>query len=84
MDFLEKLKEVKAKFDNINVQLADPENLNDQRVLVNSKRKTMANLDPYIQVFESKYDFISNLSILDLLFNKGPSALEYLQHQKFI
>ena len=32
----------------------------------------------YIQVFESKYGFIPNLSILDLLFNEGPNAISYL------
>ena len=60
----------------------NPKNFEDQRYLVNSKRKTMADLDPYIQVFESKYSYISNLSVLDLLFNKGPSALDYLKDQK--
>jgi hypothetical protein len=37
------------------------------------------NPTPYYQVFESKFGFIPNLSILDLLFNVGPSALEILQ-----
>ncbi len=32
----------------------------------------------YIQVFESKNDFIPNLSILDLLFNEGTNAEDYL------
>lgn len=32
----------------------------------------------YIQVFESKYGFIPNLSILDLLFNEGPNAISFL------
>ena len=32
----------------------------------------------YDQVFENKFGFISNLSIIDLLFNLGPESSEYL------
>lgn len=35
---------------------------------------------PYYQVFEAKYGFIPNLSIVDLLFNMGPESLLVL-HQ---
>jgi hypothetical protein len=61
-----------------------PEDYNDQRHLVNSKRKSAVNLEEYIQVFQAKYGYISNLSILDLLFNTGPSALGYLDSQTLI
>jgi len=33
---------------------------------------------PYTQVFEEKFGFIPNLSILDLLFNEGPNAYTFL------
>ena len=33
----------------------------------------------YMQVFESKFGFISNLSILDLLFNEGNQSRAYLE-----
>ncbi|PLX06262.1 MAG: hypothetical protein C0596_17460 [Marinilabiliales bacterium] len=33
----------------------------------------------YYQVFEEKYGFIENLSVLDLLFNEGPIGLKILQ-----
>lgn len=33
---------------------------------------------PYPQVFQDKYGFTANLSILDLLFNEGPAAKLYL------
>ena len=33
---------------------------------------------PYLQVFESKLGFLGNLSILDALFNLGPSTVDYL------
>jgi len=34
---------------------------------------------PYYQVFNDRFSFHADLSILDLLFNEGPSALPYLQ-----
>lgn len=34
---------------------------------------------PYYQVFESKFGFLPNLSILDLLFNMGPESLLILR-----
>jgi len=38
----------------------------------------------YQQVFNDRYGFISNLSILDLLFCEGPFAYSYLQSINFI
>ena len=53
----------------------------DYRYLVNAKKKTPQQFDTYTQVFSDKHGFISNLSILDLLFNEGPNALNYLESQ---
>lgn len=33
---------------------------------------------PYYQVFEDKFGFTPNLSVIDLLFNEGPQAASYL------
>lgn len=55
---------------------------NDYRQLVNPK--TNYSLQRYIQVFEQKHGFISNLSILDLLFMEGPNALNYLENQSHL
>ena len=52
----------------------------DFRNLVNGKKDT-AVFEPYTQVFEEKHGFINNLSILDLLFNEGRYAIEYLKNQ---
>ncbi|MEN9487763.1 MAG: hypothetical protein RL494_28 [Bacteroidota bacterium] len=54
--------------------------LSDFRILANGKKDTNT-FDAYTQVFEEKQGFINNLSILDLLFNEGRFALEYLKKQ---
>ena len=36
------------------------------------------NIPRYDQVFMEKHGFISNLSILDILFNLGPESTDYL------
>jgi len=47
-----------------------------------AKRNYQANnLEYYTQVFSEKYGFISNLSILDLLFNEGPNTELYITQQ---
>lgn len=57
------------------------ENAEDFRFLVNAKKETPQHFDSYTQVFNNKHGFINNLSILDLLFNEGPNALNYLESQ---
>lgn len=56
-------------------------NTTDFRCLVNAKKEQPQTFDTYTQVFDSKHGFIPNLSILDLLFNEGPNALNYLENQ---
>ena len=53
----------------------------DFRYLANGK-KDVTNLSPYNQVFAEKHGFINNLSVLDLLFNEGRFAIDYLKEQK--
>ena len=48
--------------------------------LANGKKDTTI-ITPYTQVFDDKHGFINNLSILDLLFNEGRYALDYLKNQ---
>lgn len=57
------------------------ENTTDYRFLVNAKKENPQCFDEYTQVFNEKHRFIPNLSILDLLFNEGPNALNYLETQ---
>ena len=55
-------------------------NENDLRYLVDGKKDT-TQLESYTQVFDDKHGFINNLSILDLLFNEGRYAVDYLKKQ---
>ena len=55
----------------------------DFRDLIHPKKKYMdldkeCNIVPYYQVFKEKHGFLPNLSIIDLLFNKGPESIFYL------
>ena len=54
----------------------------DFRKIISPKKDISLDKDfspkSYKQVFDNKYDFIPNLSIVDLLFNQGPSALDYI------
>lgn len=53
--------------------------LKDARFLANPKLNEPFNFKPYTQVFDDKYGFIPNLSILDLLFMEGPNTISYLE-----
>jgi hypothetical protein len=55
----------------------------DFRYLINGK-KDLSIFDSYTQVFDDKYGFLNNLSVLDLLFNEGKFAMDYLRNQKLI
>lgn len=52
----------------------------DFRGLANGK-KDAHQFESYTQVFEEKHGYLNNLSILDLLFNEGRYAMDYLKKQ---
>ena len=52
---------------------------NDLREAFSPKKQADASLFPtYYQVFSEKYPFAPDLSVLDLIFNEGPEAMDYL------
>ncbi|MFE3846797.1 WbqC family protein [Flavobacterium sp. LB3P45] len=61
----------------------DTNEYKDFRALVNGKKDSSL-FESYTQVFDDKYGFINNLSVLDLLFNEGKYALDYLKKQELI
>ncbi|MDM1408119.1 WbqC family protein [Myroides sp. DF42-4-2] len=58
-----------------------PAGITDFRDLANGK-KDENQFEPYVQVFDDKNGFLNNLSILDLLFNEGRNAVDYLKNQQ--
>ena len=70
--------EVDLKYILTKDYINDYKSVTDLRNLSNKKRKKLTNfIRPYPQVFDEKYGYISNLSIIDLIFNEGPSCLNY-------
>ena len=55
----------------------------DFRNLANGK-KDNNQFESYTQVFDDKHGFINNLSVLDLLFNEGKFAADYLKSQQLV
>ncbi len=85
LDFNQELFEAVNKLLKLDLKLAPTTefhktyaDISDMRdaILPNSKEKI--EFKKYTQVFENKHSFISDLSIIDLLFNYGPRAVEYL------
>ena len=68
-------KNIKISHEKISHQKCD-------KRLINIKKYSHYDIPQYNQVFMSKFRFIPNLSILDLLFNLGPKSLNYLTDLK--
>ena len=69
------------KFERSSAFELNPIDQTDYRYLADHRKEIAQPLKPYVQVFDEKHGFISNLSILDLIFNEGPNALLYLERQ---
>lgn len=52
----------------------------DFREHFNAKAEPVGEFPEYTQVFSEKFDFMPDLSILDLLFNEGPKSADYLNN----
>lgn len=58
-----------------------PEFAIDHRNTISPKKQaSLKYFPPYVQVFGSRYPFMANLSIIDLLFNLGPETYTYLKN----
>jgi hypothetical protein len=80
MEIISKCLRMKFDFKRTTEYFHEVSNYTDFRPLVNGKKEIML-FENYTQVFGEKHGFINNLSILDLLFNEGRYALDYLKNQ---
>ena len=83
MDFVSKCLRMKLDYETTTeyFQVLDSNTLLDFRILVDGK-KDDSKFETYTQVFDDKHGFLNNLSVLDLIFNEGKYALDYLKNQK--
>ena len=59
-----------------------PKEVVDARFLVKAKGRKEFSFEPYSQVFDTKFGYLNDLSVIDLIFNEGPNALNYLENQE--
>ncbi len=65
-------------FEKTQEYFREPTETLDCRHLSNGK-KDVSFFENYTQVFDDKHGFLNNLSVLDLIFNEGRFALDYLK-----
>lgn len=82
LEITAKCLRMKLEFDTTTEYFHEIENpeIIDFRYLINGK-KDHSLFEPYTQVFDDKHGFLNNLSVLDLLFNEGKFAMDYLKNQ---
>ena len=73
-----KLLKIKAEYKLTDTYQAEYADMADFRLSITPKKETQLNQKPYFQLFEERHGFLKNLSIVDLLFNQGPQAMQYL------
>lgn len=83
LEITTKCLRIKLAFETTTEYFHDAKNVSDFRYLANGKKDTNT-FEKYPQVFDDKHGFINNLSVLDLLFNEGKFAVDYLKSQKII
>jgi hypothetical protein len=83
MNFVSKCLRMKLEYETTTEYFheVDSNVILDFRILADGKKDNSI-FETYTQVFDDKHGFLNNLSVLDLIFNEGKYALDYLKNQK--
>ncbi len=76
------LLDVQPAIQLTNEYKSDVLNHNDLRELIHPKKEPIFITKPYYQVFENKFGFQEDLSIIDLIFNMGNEAILHLSPEQ--
>ncbi len=79
--FVSEAIQISNSYSTTKKYITDTTGESDFRFLADIKKQSEKPLKKYFQVFENKYGFISNLSILDLLFAEGPNTTNFMLNQ---
>lgn len=82
MQFVGDCLQLELSYEKTDEYILKPSEISNLRPLINAKSKKVFGLSSYVQVFEEKHGFLEDLCILDLLFNEGNNALNYLKDQE--
>ncbi|NQT77389.1 MAG: WbqC family protein [Bacteroidetes bacterium] len=81
-EVISKMLGTDIQFELTDDYIVHPENIPDLRTSFSPKKTLIKNeFSPYTQVFEDRFGFVPDLSIVDLLFNEGPAAPEVLNKE---
>ena len=81
LKIIQKLLKTEKAYSLNNEFLKEPEYLS-YRDQLSAKTETNFQMEEYYQSFSDKYGYLKDLSIIDLLCNKGPEALTYIKNIK--
>ena len=79
INILFEMLQIDLKYDFTNSYQENYSSISDYRINSENFNSNDIKIDKYTQVFQSKHGFINNLSVLDLIFNEGTNAINFLK-----
>lgn len=81
LEIIQKILKTEKAYSLNNEYIKVPEELNFREVF-SAKEKSPFEMEEYYQTFTDRLGFLSDLSVLDLICNKGPESLTYIKNIK--